>query len=193
MEKLVEYQYNQKYASEETRADKQRQLVKSISRSIFKTSSRFDLDTKGKKTNFDEYIRENVVQKTLEADSLTFVEGMRPKSQPNFLTRHQFKIEVAKKENWDNFSAGDFKEDFSEKFEAQGDRVLNHPGWFEKKDYFERIFPSLKVQKPGYDLYGTTTSILGIIALYVIMYYDQYTFSQGSFDFSKGQQVLFAG
>jgi hypothetical protein len=52
-------------------------------------------------------IRENVIQKTLEADTLTYVEGMRPRQQPKFLTRYQFSLEKARKENWDTFSSGD--------------------------------------------------------------------------------------
>lgn len=111
---------------------------------------------------------------------------MRPENQPNFITRHQYKIEIAKRENWQVTSAGDFKADFADKFEELSDRELNHPGWFEKQDYFERIFPSLKVQKPGYDLYGTTTSILGIIAIYIFIYYSDFAFSLLTFEFSKG-------
>jgi len=164
--------------------NQQEQLFKDISKSIMKTSSKFDLDTKGQKTNFDELIREKVVQKTLEADSLIYVEGMRPHSQPNFLTRHEFKIEIAKRENWEVFSAGDHKEDIAEKFEAWDDRELNQPGIFERSEYFERIFPSLKIQKPGYDLYGTTTSILGIIFVFIFMYFSEYSFSQLSFEFA---------
>jgi hypothetical protein len=49
------------------------------------------------------------------------------------------------------------------------------------------------VQKPGYDLYGTTTSILGMIGTYTFMYYESYSYSQTSFDFYKGNSVLFPG
>lgn len=76
-------------------------------------------------------------------------------------------------------------------FDSIADRQLFVPGIFERNDYFDRIFPSLKVQKPGYDLYGTTTTILGIIGIYIFIYYDQYTFSQAKFEYHKGQSVLF--
>lgn len=104
---------------------------------------------------------------------------MRPKNLPNFQTRHQFKIDYAARENWENFSSGDYKEDYADKFETIDDRELNHPGMFEKSEYFDRIFPSLKIQKPGYDLYGTTTSVLGIIGVYIFMYFESYSFTQG--------------
>ena len=65
------------------------------------------------------------------------------------------------------------------------------PGIFERNNYFDRIFPSLKVQKPGYDLYGSTTTILAIIGAYIFIFFNSYTFSQAKFDFSKGQSVLF--
>jgi len=78
-----------------------------------------------------------------------------------------------------------------EKFDSILERSLYLPGIFERNDYFDRIFPSLKVQKPGYDLYGTTTTILALIGIYVFLFFDSYTFSQDKFDFSKGQSVLF--
>lgn len=118
---------------------------KSLTKSINKTSRKFDLDSKGKKSNFDALVYEGVIQKTLEADTLTFVEGMRLHKQPTFMTRHEFKLEQAKKENWEAFSAGDYKQDMDDKFEVRDDRELNHPGMFEKSAYFDRIFPSLKI------------------------------------------------
>jgi hypothetical protein len=44
-------------------------------------------------------------------------------------------------------------------------------GFFETNAYFEKIFPRLQIQKPGYDLYGTTTFFLAGSAAYVFMYY----------------------
>lgn len=157
--------------------DKQHHLLTSISKTIFKQSYRFDLDTKGTQSKFDEFIYSGVVQKTLEADSIIFVEGMRPHQQPKFMTPHQFKLDYAKEENWETFSAGDTQAEYDEKFEIISDREINHPGWFEKKAYFERIFPSLKVQKPGYDLYGSTTCVLGLMVVYIFMYYESYSYS----------------
>ena len=84
---------------------------------------------------------------------------------------------MAKPENWELFSTGDYKADFEDKFESLDDRILNRPGIFERTEYFERIFPSVKIQKPGYDLYGTTTSVLGIIFVFIFMYFSQYSFS----------------
>jgi hypothetical protein len=50
-------------------------------------------------------------------------------------------------------------------------RDMPRLSWFERSKYFEKIFPSLKIQKPGYDLYGSTTLFLGILAIYVFLYY----------------------
>lgn len=102
------------------------------------------------------------------------------------MSRHDFKMEIAKRENWDTFSSGDYKQDFEEKFEVQDDRKLNQPGMFEHSKYFDRLFPSLKIQKPGYDLYGTTTSILGIMGVYIFMYFESFSFTQNFFDFAHG-------
>jgi hypothetical protein len=52
--------------------------------------------------------------------------------------------------------------------------------------YFEKIFPSLKIQKPGYDLYGTTTVILSLIALYIFLFYKNYTVDPNVFKFIQG-------
>jgi len=40
-------------------------------------------------------------------------------------------------------------------------------------------------------LYGTTTTILGIIAIYIFIYYSSFAFSLFTFEFSKGQAVTF--
>jgi hypothetical protein len=93
------------------------------------------------------------------------------------LTLKQFAEEKANRENWETLSNGEYKEDMLEKFDSLDDRELNNPGFFERRHYFDRIFPSLKVQKPGYDLYGTTTTILGVIAIYIFIYYDHYSYS----------------
>lgn len=158
--------------------DKQDHTVTSLAKSIIKTSSQFELDSiGGKETHNDYWIRHHVIQKTLERDSLIFMEGMRDKDQPKFMSVREFKEEKANRDQWENFSSGDFKEDFVDKFESKDDRELNNPGIFERNHYFERIFPGLNIQKPGYDLYGTTTSILGLIALYICMNYERYSFT----------------
>lgn len=42
---------------------------------------------------------------------------------------------------------------------------------FEKIDYFDKLFPSLKIQKPGTDLYGSTTVFQSILAIFVFLEY----------------------
>jgi hypothetical protein len=43
---------------------------------------------------------------------------------------------------------------------------------FEQNEYFSRLFPGITFQKPGYDLYGTTTMFLFILAIYVFLFFD---------------------
>lgn len=166
--------------------EKHNHLIKDIAKSIDKTSRKFDIDKTGATTVNDAYVRDGVIQKTLEKDSLIYVEGHRPWKQPIFMTRHEFKVEHAKPENFENFSAGDYKEGFKHQFDILDNRELNQDGWFEKSAYFDRIFPSLKIQKPGYDLYGTTTFILGLMVGYIFIYFEEYSFTQNFFDFAKG-------
>lgn len=77
-----------------------------------------------------------------------------------------------------------------EKFQSIDDRELDSPGWFERRPYFDRLFPGLKVQKPGYDLYGSTTTVLGVLAIYIFIYYDSFNYSWKRFEYGK-QSVLF--
>lgn len=70
---------------------------------------------------------------------------MRPAVQPNFLSVKQFNEERTKKENWDTISSGETKDQLDEKFDSIQDRKMYVPGVFERNDYFDRIFPSLKV------------------------------------------------
>ena len=43
------------------------------------------------------------------------------------------------------------------------------------------IFPSLKIQKPGFDLYGSTTTVLMLMVLYVAVTFKYYTVDPKSF------------
>jgi hypothetical protein len=66
--------------------------------------------------------------------------------------------------------------------------------FFEKSDYFDRVFPSQKIQKPGYDLYGSTTTCLGIIAIFVFMKYGDLSVDQSKYlDNKKNSSNIFKG
>jgi hypothetical protein len=45
--------------------------------------------------------------------------------------------------------------------------------YFGKKNYFQRLFPSIKEQKPGIDMYASITFTQFIICFYLIKYYTQ--------------------
>ena len=77
--------------------------------------------------------------------------------------------EICEPENWDSLSNGDTKEQLQEKVHVIEERIEEKMGIFEKSRYMENLFPSLKIQKPGYDLYGSTTCVLAILALYIFM------------------------
>lgn len=80
LEELAAAQFRYDFPEEDDLAQKQGRLLNEICNSVYKSSKKFDLDSRGKKTGFDDYIREGVIQKSLEADTLIFVEGLRPKS-----------------------------------------------------------------------------------------------------------------
>jgi hypothetical protein len=51
-------------------------------------------------------------------------------------------------------SAGDFDDDFEEKNYVIEGKDIPKKGFFENNPYFNTLFPSLKIQKPGEDYYG---------------------------------------
>jgi hypothetical protein len=51
-------------------------------------------------------------------------------------------------------------------------------GLFERVRYFNRLFPDLKIQKPGYDLYGSTNIFLTIVIIFCFMCFDEFNVSE---------------
>lgn len=91
-------------------------------------------------------------------------------------------------------SAGDFERDLEERLDAVARRGIAKVGLFEKSQYFRRLFPSLKIQKPGYDLYGTTTTVLFLLALYTGLYYGNFSVDQANYLVgSKNNISIFKG
>jgi len=131
------------------------------------------------------------VQKSLETDNLKYYEGMRKNNQPEFMTVEQFSTEQMKKENWGDLDAGMYEQDFDEKFAEIDKRKLPKLGWFEKNNYFDSIFPSLRIQKPGYDLYGSITMVLVMIAIFVFNFFTKFNVDPDVFKFMTGKSALF--
>lgn len=59
---------------------------------------------------FDSLVSSNVIQKSLESDSITYVEGARLEYQPEFVTAEQIDVDMFKEENWESWSNCDFPE-----------------------------------------------------------------------------------
>lgn len=75
-------------------------------------------------------------------------------------------------------SGGDNEVDFIQKSNLIIERNKPEMGLFEHAKYFNRMFPALKIQKPGYDLYGSTTIFLTIIIIFVFANYDEFSVSE---------------
>lgn len=84
-------------------------------------------------------------------------------------------------DNWETYSSPDFEGDYQAKDDEKEKRTQPKLGVFEKSKYMNKIFPSLKIQKPGYDLYGTTTTIFAIISVFVFIQYKEYSFDESAF------------
>ena len=167
---------------QEQRKREQYAALEEVSREIWGHSRHFDIDasTNQKESQFDRMVSENVVQKCLEDDCLLFVEGIRNKNNPDFLEIDE--IEQNDSENEDgNISACDFNREFDQKNKEIEEREHPRVGKFEQSSYFRRLFPSLKIQKPGYDLYGWTTFFTGFAAYYVFMFYGEFSVDQANY------------
>ena len=115
-------------------------------------------------------VEENVLQKSLENDNLTFVEGKSLSSiNPQFIDEVQKDLDQQRRE--DAESNGDFMEDLNEKLEFWANVKKPRADVFDENPYFENVFPSLKIQKPGYDLYGSSTVFLAILAIFTFLFY----------------------
>jgi hypothetical protein len=96
-------------------------------------------------------------------------------------------------DNWDTISAGDTIDELDDKLEFIDIRKKPKLGIFDKSKYFDKIFPGIKIQKPGYDLYGTATFVSVLIFIYVFLFFKQYTVNPDIFEFVSGQSSVFKG
>jgi hypothetical protein len=90
-------------------------------------------------------------------------------------------------------SCGDHEEEIEEKFNQLAERKKDKKGFFDSNPYYDTLFPSLKIQKPGGDWYGCTTVTLSFIALYIFMFFEKYTFDYNRFPFYKKESALLTG
>jgi len=104
--------------------EKQEELLDATARGIWKTTKEFDLDTTQKYSPFDKLIQEGVLHKSLEHDSLIYVEGSLTKMQ------------ALEDETWDVLSAGDFEEDLQKKSKYRDEKKKEKEGTFERSSYF---------------------------------------------------------
>jgi hypothetical protein len=52
------------------------------------------------------------------------------------------------------------------------------PSFYQSIQYFRKLFPPIRIQKPGYDLYGLSTMILSITLFWVYWYDDKMTVNE---------------
>ena len=83
----------------------------------------------------------------------------------------EFDEEREEAAKFETLSGGDFEDELDTKLEFARHRDRPKFGIFEKTAYFDRIFPSLKIQKPGADYYGSTTVVTTFMALYLFAAY----------------------
>lgn len=119
--------------------------------------------------------------KALETDSVYFEEGKKEVISSDFdqVDHKLIRKEMLTEQIKETVSDGWFEEDMDEKIEVKiSEKDRKDPGIFERSDYLRSIFPSMQIQKPGYDYYGFTTMILGILAMFVFYGFNKINTSQ---------------
>lgn len=154
-----------------------------MSASIWKTSRKFDIDDSSneKKSKFDVLVRDNVIQKSLESDNLIFMEGSSRAVNADFIDESEAQDDQKNQAMMETLSSGDFEGEFITKFEIVNERSRPKTGIFDSSTYFEKIFPSFKIQKPGEDLYLKTNLFLAVMAIFVFMKYGQMSVDQATY------------
>jgi hypothetical protein len=186
-------EFEARYVSKRPPEDKQNRLLAEVSESIWKTSKEFDLEMEYNNGHLNILVEEKAIQKSLENDNLMFIEGFTMGTPKDMLGAEELGDERAKPQNWGYVSAGDFDEELDLKAEKVERRTRPRQGFFEKSKYFQKVFPSAALQKPGYDLYGASTLVLGLMLGYVLMFYQSYTVDPEVFEFVRGQGALLDG
>jgi len=152
-----------------------------ISDKVWKSSREFDIDDFASKKHslFDRLIEDNCIEKSLENDNLVIFEG-ECKQDHYFLDKEDLQEEIDDENEQDCLSAGDFDEDFKDKNYIIDGKSIPKKTFFEKNEYFTTLFPSLKIQKPGEDYYGSTTCFLALTLVYIFMFWSYITVDPGT-------------
>lgn len=81
-----------------------------------------------------------------------------------------------------------------EKMRLIEQRDLPDKTYFEDSQYFDRLFPVLRIQKPGIDYYGMTTLTLAILGIFVFFNFEKlYVSQQDLLESAKSNTGLFNG
>lgn len=166
-----------------------------FAKEIWDSSREFEVHLGTKKTDADMkgLAASSLLRKQLENDNIIFIEGHAggaifsdPLDQLRGLDAATLKIkgEAELARETDAISAFDYDAEYDQKKELLEKRKWEEPGLMERSRYFARLFPTLRIQKPGIDFYGSTTLILSILAVYTFAAFDQMT--PNSFQLLKG-------
>ena len=142
----------------------------------------FKLETNEEENDvYEKFVSKKLLSKVLDDDTLIYREGhqfAKYESKVDFMTLGESQQDYEKLIAAEVMSAGDNEVDFIQKSNLIIDRNKPHLGMFEKSKYFDNLFPALKIQKPGYDLYGSTTIFLTILIIFVFSNYDHFSTSK---------------
>lgn len=115
-------------------------------------------------------VQENIIQKTLEADDLVIVDGQTTTGF-EYASTEKLDDDLMADKMLDSISGGDFEEEYNDKIDFIAKKDEPKLSKFEKSKYFTRLFPTLKIQKPGHDFYAPSTAFLGVLGVYIGFYY----------------------
>lgn len=117
--------------------DMQSEIIKDISKGIWKSSKEFDIDmfSSQKNSTMDRLIKENSLKKSLENDNLIVLEGIYYQ-HADLINREDLREDVEEVREDDCISAGDFEDDYNDKNYTIEGKSVPKKGPFEKIEYF---------------------------------------------------------
>jgi hypothetical protein len=152
--------------------------IKMITKGILDATRNFKMDKFGyDDLNSNKFIEKKLLNKTLEDDFLYFIEGYKKENDPKFVPESESKQDYLNSIAMETLSGGDNNVEIEQKSNILKLRNKSDFGIFEK-GYFNRIFPALKIQKPGYDIYGATNVFLTVLIVLTFISYNSFNISQ---------------
>jgi len=109
-----------------------------------------DLFDSQKDSPFDKLVQNGCLQKSLETDHVLYIDGdyhgaYDSNTKPDFVNSDEIDYDYKLRCQETNYSAGDYQEEFDDNFQMRDDGLAPELGVFETNNYFDKLYPALKI------------------------------------------------